>query len=135
MKTLFMVLFYFFIVSKSTGQTTNLIGTWNIIDFSVISENNNDTRDEQKLKEDDSVWDLFFMEEGKLKQTSNMSNGKIETWEGKWKISDKDLTLLLEVNNQEIELFYTYTLKENIFILEHSNPKGTMKIVSKFRTQ
>ena len=75
------------------------------------------------------------MDEGKFKQTSNMRTGTIESQEGTWKILEDILILELQMNEQKINLNYTYTLTENILVLNRSNPMGTMKIVSKFRKQ
>lgn len=133
MKDLFKVFFCFFIVSMSTAQTTDLIGTWNVIDFNMVNDGNNNNSNENKLKEDGSVWDLFFMENGNLKQSSNMRNGTLETHEGTWKISDNSLTFELQVDNREIELVYVYKIEENILILERSNQSGTWRVTSKFK--
>ncbi len=134
MKTYLLVLFCIATFSISNAQVKDLIGTWNIIDFATISDNNNVKMTEDKLKENGSVWDLFFMEEGKFKQTSNMSGtGTMDSQEGDWKTSDKNLTIGLQINDRKFELIYTYELKENILVLTRSNPMGTMKIVSTFR--
>ena len=134
MKTYLLVLFCIATFSISNAQVKDLIGTWNIIDFATISDNNSEKMTEDKLKENGSVWDLFFMEEGKFKQTSNMSGtGTMDSQEGVWKTSDKNLTIGLQMNDRKFELNYTYELKENILVLTRSNPMGTMKIVSTFR--
>ena len=134
MRTLIIVLFCFTIFCISNAQDIDLIGTWNIIEFAVISDENSERMTEDKLKEDGSVWDLFFEEEGKFKQTSNMSGtGTMDSQEGTWETSDENLTFVFQMNDRKLELTYTYELKENILILKRSNPMGTMKIVSKFK--
>ena len=134
MKTLIIVLFCITIFCISNPQDIDLIGTWNIVEFAVISNENSEKMTEEKLKDDGSVWDLFFEEGGKFKQTSNMSGtGTMDSQEGTWETSDDNLMFVLQMNDSKLELNYTYELKENILILKRSNPMGTMKIVSKFK--
>ncbi len=134
MKTFVLVFFCITTFSISNAQVIDLIGTWNIIEFAVISDENSEKMTEDKLKEDGSVWDLFFMEEGKFKQTSNMSGtGTMDSQEGTWKTSDDNLTIVLQMDDRKFELNYTFELKKNILVLTRSNPMGTIKIVSKFK--
>lgn len=110
------------------------IGNWNIIEFEFMSDEKSDKMTNDKLKEDASVWDLFFMEKGKFKQTSNMSGtGTMDSQEGEWKAWDDHLTISIQMNGRKFEMKYTYELKENILVLKRSNPGGTMKIISKFK--
>lgn len=134
MKLFNTVFFCIITFSISNAQVGDLIGTWNINEFGVVNGYNIEEMNEDKLKENGSVWDLFFMEEGKFKQTSNMSGtGTMDSREGIWKTSDDKLTISLEMNGRKFDLNYTYELKENILVLNRSNPTGTMKIVSKFK--
>jgi hypothetical protein len=134
MKTYLLVLFCIATFSISNAQVKDMIGTWNIIDFATTSATNSEKMTEDKLKENGSVWDLFFMEEGKFKQTSNMSGtGTMDSQEGVWKTSDKNLTIGLQMNGRKFELNYTYELKDNILVLTRGNPMGTIRIVSTFR--
>ena len=133
MKTFVILFFCTIIFSISNAQDADIIGTWNIIEFTVNSDENGEKKTEDKLKEDGSIWELFFNEDGKIKQTSNMRTGTIETQEGTWNTSDANLTLILEFNDRDIELNYMYELKENILVLKRSNPMKTMEIISKFR--
>ena len=134
MKLFNTVFFCIITFSISNAQVGDLIGTWNINEFAVVNDENIEEMNEDKLKENGSVWDLFFMEEGKFKQTSNMSGtGTMDSQEGIWKTSDDNLTISLEMNGRKFDLNYTYELKENILVLNRSNPMGTMKIVSKFK--
>ncbi len=117
----------------STAQVPELMGSWNIIEFEVINDNNTNKRTETSLRKDGAVWDLFIMEESKFKQTSNMRTGSIESHEGEWNDSENLLTFKILVNNQEINLVYSYELNENILVIERNNPKGTLRIIAKFR--
>lgn len=133
MKTLFAIAIFIGSYSISTAQTFELIGTWNITEFTMYNGDTKNQRTEEKLKEDGSVWDLFIMEKGYLKQSGNMRSGVIESQEGLWETSANNLTFALQIDNREIKLVYKYQLIDNILVLERSNPMGTMKIISKFR--
>ena len=132
MKTLIITLFCISTFSITTAQKTNLIGTWNIIEFKIINENNSNKTTKDQLKENESVWDLVFIEKGKFKQSSNMHSGNLESQNGTWETSENNLTLTLLINDSEIELGYEYEIKDNILILKRSNPMETMRIISKF---
>jgi len=122
--------------SISNAQNTDLIGSWEIIEFTINSNENSDVRTEDQLKSEGSIWDLFFMEENKFKQTSNMSGtGTMDSQEGTWNALNDNLTIELQMNGQKFKLNYTYVVKDNILVLSRSNPNGTMKIVSKFKKQ
>ncbi|MCK5401938.1 MAG: hypothetical protein KAJ28_09925 [Flavobacteriaceae bacterium] len=133
MKTLIMTLICTITFTISTAQVPELMGSWNIIEFEVINDNNTNKRTETSLRKDGAVWDLFIMEESKFKQTSNMRTGSIESHEGEWNDSENLLTFKILVNNQEINLVYSYELNENILVIERNNPKGTLRIIAKFR--
>ena len=133
MKTLIMTLICTITFTISTAQVPELMGSWNIIEFEVINDNNTNKRTETSLRKDGAVWDLFIMEESKFKQTSNMRTGSIESHEGEWNDSENLLTFKILVNNQEINLVYSYELNENILVIERNNPTGTLRIIAKFR--
>lgn len=89
---------------------------------------------EDQMKANGSVTDFFFMEEGKFKQTSNMSgSGTLDTYEGTWKIVENKLIITLRMGEQNIDVDYTYELKEKALVLTRTSPDGTMKIVSTYR--
>jgi hypothetical protein len=112
----------------------DLIGTWQIIDFEIISNEMSDKINKDKIKEDGLVWDLYLMENGKFKQSSNMSEtGTMDSQEGGWRAWDENLTISLQMYGRKIDMNYTYDLKENILVLMRSNPIGTMKIISQFK--
>ena len=88
MKTLFMALLFMAMFSISIAQDSKLIGTWNIIEFEMISGEESEKMTEEQLTSEGSVWDLFIMEDGLFKQTSNMSGtGTMDSQEGTWESS------------------------------------------------
>jgi len=130
------ILFSFLIVTStvSRAQDTNFTGAWNLIDFEIISDDYNERLNEDKLKGDGSVWDLFFMEESQFKQTSNMSGtGTMDSQEGSWEVKGNNLRLLITMGVQKMEIIYIYEFEENLLVLKRKNPAGTMEIISKFR--
>ena len=102
MKTLFATFFCIATCLVSNAQTTDMSGSWDIIEYGMVSNENTNKTEEDQLKKDGSVWSLFFMEEGKFKQSSNMRTGTMESQEGTWKILEDILTLELQMNEQKI---------------------------------
>ncbi len=116
------------------AQTQELLGTWNIIEFSMSSPQGDNLITEENLTKEGSIWDLFFLKDGKFKQTSNMSgSGTLDSQEGTWTVEATNLSLQLEMNEQKFELLYTFELKKDVLILSRSNPMNTVKMISKFR--
>lgn len=135
MKFLFATLFCIATCLVSNAQTEDLLGSWDIIEFGMVTDENSNLTGEDQLKENGMVWSLFFMEDGKFKQTSNMRSGTLESHEGIWKTSVETLSLELQLNDQTIKLDYKFKLTDNILALNRSNPMGTMMVVTKFRKQ
>lgn len=134
MKTLLALIFCFGFLLSTNAQDSNLNGTWNLVEFTMDNNGNKQSMNEQKLKEDGSAWDIFFMEDAKFRQTSNMSgSGTMDTYEGTWKTSGNNINLELIVDGQKVSLAYTYKLTDNLLTLERHNPAGTMKITAAFR--
>ena len=134
MKLILLSFFYVCICLFSDAQVSDLIGTWNLKEFTTFNKNNQETKNEERLRGDGAVWNLIFMEDSRFKQTSNMSeSGMMDTYEGTWKVSGDNLILGLTIMNRNLELIYNYKIADNNLILERGNPSGTIKIISTFR--
>lgn len=133
MKHLLFTLIFMSSLSLVKAQDISVIGTWSINEFTMVKGENTDTTTESTLKENNSVWDLTFLKNGTLKQSSNMRNGSLESQEGTWTVENDNLILSLIFNGHEIKIEYKYEQKENVLVLKRSNPMGTMKIITKFK--
>ena len=133
MKHLATILFFTGSMLTLKAQDTNLIGTWNIIEFTMSNGDNINKTTEDQLNENKSVWDLYLKEDGSLKQTSNMRTGINETQEGTWKITNGNLILTLKFDNRDITIEYGYRLVDDVLALKRSNPTGTTSVETKFR--
>jgi hypothetical protein len=133
MKYLTITLFFLGLCSISNAQDTNVIGTWNIIEFTMTNEDNVNKMTEDQLNEKKFVWDINLLEDGSITQTSNMRTGETETQEGSWQSTDSKLILKLNFNNQDITIEYNYGLTNDILTLKRGNPTGTMSVETKFR--
>lgn len=134
MKTTVFILLCFLAVSVSKAQVVDLTGTWTMFEMTNVTGQDAQKMTEDQMKANGSVTDFFFMEEGKFKQTSNMSgSGTLDTYEGTWKIAGNKLVITLRLGEQNIDVDYTYELKENTLVLTRTSPDGTMKIVSTYR--
>ncbi|TWO34770.1 hypothetical protein E1J38_002615 [Seonamhaeicola sediminis] len=128
MKTFITLLVCLISISITKAQETGLIGTWNIFEFEVINNDDINTRTHENLFSENSIWDLFFMDNKSFKQSSNMRSGELESHKGLWETSKENLKLSLMVQEQKIVLNYNYKLKDNILVLRRVNPKGTLKL-------
>ena len=135
MKTLVSLLLCITTVSISNAQSTDIIGTWKIVEYKNTVDGKEVKMSEDELTKEGSVWDLIFKDEKNVVQISNMRTGSVETQEGTWIKTDKNLTLILEFNNRKIELVYKYELSEKTIVLKRSHPAGTWQVASKFKKQ
>jgi len=126
-------LFFMGLLSVSNAQDTDLIGTWNIIEFTMTNEDNVNKMNENNLNEKQFIWDLILLEDGSMTQTSNMRTGETETQEGSWKVSNGKLILALKFNERDITLEYDYEVTNDILSLKRGNPTGTMSIETTYR--
>jgi hypothetical protein len=134
MKTIAGLMFFIALLSLANAQVTDLVGTWNVIEFEMIRNEESQKTLEKELRENGSVWDLFFIEDKVFRQTSNMSGtGSTDSQEGTWEVSDSKLLLNIFVGEQKIELVYNYEQRDDLLVLTRSNPMGTVKIVATFR--
>jgi hypothetical protein len=135
MKTFLVLFICIYSFSNLSAQDKNLIGTWNIVEFSVTRDSITEVSNKDKLKEDGSIWKLTFLGNGKIKQSRNMGTGQLESWEGIWKTSDDNSTLIFNVKERDIEPSYQYEIEYDVLVLTRSNSIGTMKNVYKFRKE
>lgn len=135
MKHLIITLIFTGTLSILNAQDSNVIGTWNIIEFTMVNNEETNKTNEDSLKENNSVWELILLENGTLKQTSNMRNGEIESQEGSWNTNMGNLILKLKFKERNITIEYEYILTEDIMTLKRSNPMGSMVIQTKFKRE
>ena len=130
MKTTVFILLCFLTVSTSKAQVKNLIGTWTVFEMTQISGQNSEKMTEDQFKANGSFEDYFFMEEGKFKQTGNLSGeGAVSTQEGTWKIMENKVIMTLQLGEKKMDVDYTYELKENKLFLTRTSPDGNIKII------
>jgi len=104
-----------------SAQDKNQIGTWSIVEFSVTRDITTEVSNEDKLKEDGSIWKLTFMDDSKVKQIRNMGTGVIESWEGIWETSENNLTLKFNVRKRDIEPRYQYEIEDDVLVFTRSD--------------
>jgi len=130
MKTTVFLLLCLWSVSASNAQPSNLIGTWTVFEMTQISGQNSQKMTEDQFKTEGAFEDYFFMEEGKFKQTGNLSGeGTVSTQEGTWKITENKVIMTLQLGERKMDVDYTYELKESTLFLTRTSPDGNMKII------
>jgi hypothetical protein len=130
MKTTFFILLCFLAVTASKAQVNGLIGTWTVFEMTQVSGQNSQKMTEDQFKANGAFEDYFFMEEGKFKQTGNLSGeGTVSTQEGTWKITENKVIMTLQLGEQKMDVDYSYELKENTLFLTRTSPDGNMKVI------
>ncbi len=134
MKTLTCILVCLSAVSAIRAQVADLTGTWSMTGYSYVE--NGVTLDEmtEEMMGDTLITNFFFLDDGKFRQTTNMSgSGTLDTYEGTWKTSGDKLVITLSVGGRNMDLDYTCESSDNILVLTRTSPSGTSKIVSSYR--
>ena len=121
-------------VTISNAQVSDLIGTWTVFEMTHRSGQESQKITEDQFKAEGAFQDYYFMEEGKFKQTGNLSgSGSVSTQEGTWKIMDNKVIMTLQLGEREMDVDYTYELKDNILYLTRTSPDGNMKVIMALR--
>lgn len=130
------VLFLLFLLTAPAieAQEVDFKGTWTMFEMVYIVGENTQKMTEDMMKINNAFTDLFIMEAGKFRQTSNMAgSGTTETYEGTWKVVENKLIFTLIINNQPMDVDYTWEMKPSSLILTRTSPDGSMKIVSSYK--
>jgi hypothetical protein len=133
MKTigLFFACFFAVVILNAQGIET---GTWSIFEMSYVSVDETTTVPEEQIKSSGFVTDYFFMEEGKIRMTSNMSgSGTLDTYEGTWKTFGNDLIITLRLGERDVDVDYSWEMQGDVLILTRTSPDGNLSIVMSFR--
>lgn len=134
MKTLFPIFIALLSFSISQAQQMKLEGTWSITDLTYKTPDGTQKVMETELTNGSASTDFFFMNDGKFRQTSNMSgSGTMDTYEGTWKLSEEKLIITLQINGQSMDVDYTCELKNGLLILTRTSPDGKMSIINTFK--
>lgn len=126
MKTQILTLIFVCIFQGIIAQNIELVGEWQIFEFSNTFEGKNNVTDKEALNENNAVWTLAFSEAGEFTQSSNMRTGENEIQEGSWAIEEDNLTLTMNFNGKEITIIYKFSVKNDFLVLTRSNPNKTM---------
>jgi hypothetical protein len=115
-------------------EAINLAGTWGIIDLTYNTPDGTQKVMEAEIKNGSAITDFYFMSDYKFKQTSNMAgNGKLDTYEGTWKVTGNKLIITLNFEGRLIDVDYTCEMKNDLLILTRTSPDGKMSIINTFK--
>jgi len=134
MKTIITVLFSCIAFSLTEAQELTNSGAWTMFEIAYVSDTGIRQKSEDQMKADESVTDFYFMEDGKFKQTSNMSGtGTLDTYEGTYKVSGNNLKITLLIGERKMDVEYTWEMKEKALVLSRISPDKKMKIIAAYR--
>ncbi|MBE0654039.1 MAG: hypothetical protein IH594_09590 [Bacteroidales bacterium] len=134
MKTTIFLLLCFLSFAASRAQIPDLTGTWTMFEMTYKTSEGLEIMSEDEMKSNGSVTDFIFMEEGKFKQTSNMSgSGTMDTYEGNWKLMETELILSLNINERLMDIVWDVEFKDLTMNLSRTSPDGSLTIINSFR--
>lgn len=128
MKTKLVVVLLMMLTMAVQGQDKALLGEWEIYEFGMTRDGNAQITSKKDLDAQKSVWELFFYQDGSMKQQSNMRTGEIEGQKGTWELKDDKLYLNMTVNERPIQIVYRMEIVGEKMALTRSNPNQTMQI-------
>lgn len=134
MKTYVFILLCVISFSVSKAQDKALEGTWNVIELIKIDYQDTLKRSPKYIKDNKAIWELTFSKTGQFKQTSNMNPTQIlNSYEGNWKSSQRNLLIQFSSNSDSIEMNYNYEVNKDTLLLRRSSQEGNHRIVAKFQ--
>jgi hypothetical protein len=109
-------------------------GSWTIFQITYITRDGVKKMTETQMKSSRAFADYFFMDDGKFKQISNMTETtETETQLGTWRIKGNKLFITLKIDNQMKELGWDMDYKYGTLNLSRSSPDDALKIINSFR--
>ncbi len=122
-------------VCASAIDKKNIIGVWEIVEFTLVQKGVPVKSDEKTLRDANSVWNMYFYEDGSFKQEFNMRNTalKNETEEGTWRTKADSLFIEIKVDTATVKLNYSIVSLGDAFVLTLQHPTTPDKVVTKFR--
>jgi hypothetical protein len=123
----------YFLKYGKESQPINLEGKWSIVECKYVTPDGTKNIMEQEIKDGKAMTDFYFMADGKFKQTSNMAgSGTLDTYEGTWKTTEKNLIITLQINGQSMDIDYLCEQKNELLLLTRTSPDGKLSIVNSF---
>lgn len=134
MKAIVFLLLCFLSLNASHAQEIDLTGTWTMFEMTYVSDQGNQVMTAEQMKAEGAVTEYIFMEEGKVRLTSNMSgSGTLDTYEGTWKLSDQKLTFSLNIGDRLMDVVWNFEYKDEAMNLSRTSPDGSMTIINSFK--
>lgn len=119
----------------SNSADDQLVGKWEINEFTVIRVNNKTkVSDANELKEAGSVWNMKLSRNGEFKQEFNMRSleNKMEVETGSWSINQDSLKIVLVNDTVSVPMNYTYKIENNLLVLKLTNANNKNEVICKF---
>lgn len=122
-------------VCASAINNKNIIGVWEIVEFTVVQKGVPAKSDEKTLRDAGSVWNMYFYEDGSFKQEFNMRTSEMtmETEKGIWSTKADSLIIEIEAGDFTRKLNYSFISLGDAFVLTLQHPETPDKVVTKFR--
>lgn len=114
----------------------DILGKWNIFQITYITREGVKKMTENQMNTQNAFAEYYFMESGKFKQVTNMTEDRETlTQLGTWKIKDDQLIIRLKIDNEMKELGWSMDFKYGVLNLTRSSPDDALKIINSFRKE
>ena len=134
MRTIILLLICFLSFPALKSQIPDLTGTWTMFEMTYVSDQGTQKMTEEQMKAEGAVTEMFFMEAGKFRQTSNMSgSGTLDTYEGTWKLDGNQVVLTLKIGDRMMDVVWKAEFRDNALNLSRTSPDGSLTIINTFR--
>ena len=135
MKKLLFFLSGFLACAFTNAQQTDLTGTWSMFEMTYKTNEGTQKMTEDQMKADSAMTEMYFMDEGKFKQTSNMADEVqgMHSWEGTWKLDGNKLVISLNIDGQMMDIVWDCEFKDGNMHLSRSSPDNSMTVINSFR--
>ena len=134
MKTKTLVFLSLLFCSTIHAQDIDITGTWTMCGMTWTNGQDITKTTDDQLKAQGAVTDYVLMPEGKMKLTSNMTgSGKLDTFEGTWKLDGKKLIIGLTRDGNPVDIAWDFDFQDGIMILKRSSPNGSSSVENNFK--
>lgn len=129
-----LLLFCLFTGREVLAQEVDITGEWTMYEMVWTTADEVNTTTQDQLKAEGMYSDYFIMSDGKVKLVSNMTgSGKLETFEGTWKLEGDKLTFGLIIENNPMDIVWDFEFKDDAIHLKRAFPDGSTSVVNSFK--
>jgi hypothetical protein len=131
----FVIILLIILLGCATTDNLHLVGTWELVEFSLIGTGGDPVSNEKTLRDAGAVWDIDLSKNGNFRQDFNMrrSDMTMESEKGSWTATEDSLLVELDFDTTTSILPYVYKIENDLLVLTLTNEFTNASVVTKFR--